>query len=256
MLGKLIKHELKSIGRILLPFYLILVALTSLTKLVSYIDIFDGILNFIPVTVNMAYIISLIATLATIFFIIITRFYKNLLSDEGYLMFTLPVKASSLIASKFITSLISTLVGIAAISVSLIIAYYDYVIKFVNSMLDLISTEFGHLGNLLIAELIINLFVGIIYYILLVYLSMAIGQQFCKHKILASIVAFLINYYAIQIILLIGAFIVWFFFSDIVTNAIYVPKLILPAVIICNILLSVVFFAGTNIILSKKLNLE
>lgn len=40
------------------------------------------------------------------FILIVTRFDRNLLGDEGYLMFTLPAKTSTLITAKLLTAIL------------------------------------------------------------------------------------------------------------------------------------------------------
>jgi hypothetical protein len=51
--------------------------------------------------------------------VLIQRFYKNLLGDEGYLMFTLPVQSWSHILSKLAVSMLWTVVsgGVALCSI-------------------------------------------------------------------------------------------------------------------------------------------
>lgn len=48
----------------------------------------------------------------------IVRFYKNLVTDEGYLTFTLPVSSKQIIASKLISSLVMDILMAFAVLVS------------------------------------------------------------------------------------------------------------------------------------------
>ena len=69
-------------------------------------------------SVPMLFLILLVAVFVTSFIMMIIRFYKNLLTSEGYLMFTLPVSVSKLIWSKLIVIVIwmilSVIVGVIA----------------------------------------------------------------------------------------------------------------------------------------------
>ena len=69
---------------------------------------------FIPAMLYVALCIAVVV-LAIVF--IIQRFYNGLLKDEGYLMFTLPVKTWQLIKAKGLTALIVTVIsGVIGIS--------------------------------------------------------------------------------------------------------------------------------------------
>lgn len=261
MLNKLLKHEFKATARLLLPLYLVLIVLTLLGKLVLYLDVFEGVLNIIPATITFAYVIAIIATVALTFIITIQRFYKNLMTDEGYLMFTLPVKAPALINSKLIVSLIWSVINIAAVIVSIIIIVSGTVplsdiLKSINGIFTGITEQFGSLNYLLIIEFIIMILIGIVFTILLIYLSLAIGQLFNTHKIIGSIAAYIGINFVIQIVTTIGTIFIGFLFNDSIFNTSSVPKLVFPIFILYYLVLAVIFYIATNIIFSKKLNLE
>ncbi|MEG1001036.1 MAG: ABC transporter permease, partial [Cellulosilyticaceae bacterium] len=105
MLGKLIKYEFKATGRTFLPLYgaILIVALVQRFFGRSSQELFEE-LNRIGDFATIA-LVALFMALGVITLVVtIQRFQKSLLSDEGYLMFTLPVKTRSLIASKMIVA--------------------------------------------------------------------------------------------------------------------------------------------------------
>ena len=59
------------------------------------------------------------------FVLMIYRFYKNLMTDEGYLMFTLPVTTGQLIWSKMIVSAVWLLATAAMDVLSMFISVFD-----------------------------------------------------------------------------------------------------------------------------------
>ena len=63
----------------------------------------------------LVYVAILIALFVIALIFIIQRFYLGLLGDEGYLMFTLPVRPWQLIASKAICALVASTVSILSL---------------------------------------------------------------------------------------------------------------------------------------------
>ncbi len=51
---------------------------------------------------SFVFSLALIAAVVTTIVLMILRFYRNLMTDEGYLMFTLPVSTTELICSQLI----------------------------------------------------------------------------------------------------------------------------------------------------------
>lgn len=117
MLGKLLKYELKSTAKFFVPMYFAILVITTLNSIFIRKNVFveaQGIINMVIGGLFIA-----ITTLTIV--IIVKRFKKNLLGDEGYLMFTLPVKSSSLILSKYISALIWVLLTMIVSSMAIII---------------------------------------------------------------------------------------------------------------------------------------
>ncbi len=133
MFRKLFKYDFQSIRRIGLPLLLgilgagvlgLLVAFLSSTLLpkeIAYENFFVVFLSIITSSVIslVAFVIPLGA--AAIHVIVFVNFYRSLITDEGYLTFTLPVRAADIIRSKFwnamlwsALSLVATVLAFAA----------------------------------------------------------------------------------------------------------------------------------------------
>jgi hypothetical protein len=116
MLTRLIWYEFKALMRFLPAFYLgiqVLAVAAALNTLAG-----PGIITRITETLwNLMYAGVFIASFA----IIILRFRDNLLKDEGYLMFTLPVPPWKLIASKAAAAFCCMLLSGIALALSLFI---------------------------------------------------------------------------------------------------------------------------------------
>ena len=89
MLGKLIKYEFKGTARLYLPFFALLVLLTVVNRLSLQFGLGNSEFLEIPAVISMMlYIVAVVAVFVIAMVATIQRFYKNFMTDEGYLMFT------------------------------------------------------------------------------------------------------------------------------------------------------------------------
>ncbi|OOM06654.1 ABC transporter permease [Clostridium saccharobutylicum] len=267
MLGKLMKYEIKATGRTLIPLYIALLAFALINK----IFIGAGLANEIRNLGSIAFVLSILAygfTMAAVFivtfFVIIQRFYKNLLGDEGYLMNTLPVSTASNITSKIsIATFWNIISGIVAI-ISIIIIAFDAnaFAKFFNYFFNSISQSFSEIGvelYIIIIEIIISILVQLIKSVTMIYASMSIGHLFNKHRILSSFGAFIaLNIISATISSVIG---ITFSHSNIISllnnvESSWPVHVFLLGTIIFNLIFFAAYFAITHYILKNKLNLE
>ena len=152
MLRKLLKHEFRATGRIMLPMYLVLLATAVGSNLSGrwMIDSRFSAVSILGVLIVTAFGFAIFGVLLMSFVLMIQRFYKNLLQDEGYLMFTLPVSVHQHIWSKLIVSAVWFITTVlAVIGASLIVAYQG---GFLREMLDFLRYFFQGLQKLKITE--------------------------------------------------------------------------------------------------------
>lgn len=256
MLGKLIKHEFKATARLLLPIYLVLTALALICRLVSSLDVFKGILSLIPGTIKIAYIISIFASLVITAVLAVIRFYKNLITDEGYLMFTLPVKVSGIINSKLLVAVIWMLINIALVILTCLFTFPVKVDEIINEILRSAEADFGSQNNLLIAEFIIVILISLVDALLLFYASIAVGQLSNGHKIAFSAAAYIGMYTVYQFIAIIILLIIALINKDIIYNITALSQIIFPFCIFFYLALGAALYTVTNYIFSKRLNIE
>ncbi|TAH75129.1 MAG: hypothetical protein EWM47_00185 [Anaerolineaceae bacterium] len=261
MLGKLIKHEINATGRIFLPLYLIIILLSLVNRVLTNVDIFNGPLNTIRVFMIAAYALSIIATLVVTFVIMILRFYKNLMSDEGYLMFTLPVKSSQLINAKLVVSTLWNIISIIIVGASLLMIFgtsnnLQMLREFIDFGLMSLKANFGNKYVLLIVEFIFMMLVSLIQQIMLIYVSIAVGHLFNGHKVLGSFASYIgistIMQLIITLVLVVWAFMAGSSFEELEA----IPQLVFPFSIIIASVFNVLFYLVTNYIFKRKLNLE
>ncbi|MCC3866698.1 ABC transporter permease [Terrisporobacter mayombei] len=270
MLGKLMKYEFKACGRIFFPLYLgilILAAINGVNLGVNFKnEAVDG-LPMDPSAYNTQGILSLILVALFVALFVITivltiqRFKKNLLDEEGYLMFTLPVKSSSLILSKLLVALIYAIISAIVASLSYIIM--GSIGGDIN-ILELFKV-FTHSGFLAegiqsIVYMILGILINYSIFVLIIYLSLSVGQlpQLSKHRVAAGVVLFFIinliitNIYNFVTNNLLGSVAGLEITSNfIVSNFKYIALDLIIGLAIVTVL-----FLLTNWILNKKLNLE
>ncbi|MEG6614315.1 hypothetical protein V6C42_15845 [Pseudoclostridium thermosuccinogenes] len=261
MLRKLMKHELKATARILVPLCLVLLFISVVNRFMYKVGPKEGIFMFINGFMFVFQIFLIFAVLASTIIFMITRFYKNLLSDEGYLMFTLPVKSHHLITSKLTVAVMWTITSIIVLLSSLLIAFATP--ESVNNFINGFKSNFAELviafdGNwtLLWIELISLILLSIVANILMVYVSIAVGQLFTKHKIIGSFVSYVIFYNAIQFLLLILLAIFSYTYSGSIDFTHALPRGIFPISISVLLVESIAFYVITNYMLKRKLNLD
>jgi len=268
MLGKLLKYEIKATARWFLPIYIVILLFAFINRLINpfqkvgdaYTVTVEGLsfLNFMRGISIFVYFALIVAVIAMTFIIIIQRFYKNLLGDEGYLMFTLPVKTWQHIISKLLTSVMWIILSaIIIVSSILILLNID---NLFSELGRLISTARDIMGDTLLVLIPILALTSSAYFIITVYNALSIGHLFTKHRILASFAAYIAIYLVGQIVFTIFAFVT--------ANKILVPlaqstaivppqvTTLIVSVTIIYALLGIVHFTVANLILNNKLNLE
>ena len=194
MLVKLIGYETKAFGRIMLPLYAAMLVFALLTGLGLQFLPADVLSGLPGILIFMIYGTLMMAIIIMTCVLSVTRFYKNLLGLEGYLMFSLPTDTATLIASKVLSvllwSMLSTIVAFLAIAISVVAAGG---IEVFQGIIDFFSYPeiVEHLPS---AALTTGLFMLMIIFgaaasIVRIYAGIAIGHQFNDHRILMSIVA-------------------------------------------------------------------
>lgn len=121
MLKKLYKYELYSLFRNLLPIYAAVLGFALLSRLTLLIKT-DNTLLQIPAGISTTvYAFSIIAVFVVGMVVVVMRFYKNLLSGEGYLTFTLPFTATQHIVCKLLCGVLVIVIDFIAVIASLLI---------------------------------------------------------------------------------------------------------------------------------------
>lgn len=204
MLGKLIKYEFKACGRIFFPLYLGILLFAAINGVHHSVNFKNEAVDGLPMNpsafntqgVLMLVLVALFVALFVITIILtIQRFKKNLLDEEGYLMFTLPVRSSSLILSKLLVALIYAIISAIVAALSFIImgsiGVDINVLEFFKAF-----THSGFLteGIEFITYMVVGFLISYSIFVLTIYLSLSVGQlpQLSKHRVAAGVIVFFI----------------------------------------------------------------
>jgi hypothetical protein len=277
MLGKLLKYELKAMGRIILPLYLVLILAAGLfavnIKLNDKTQALSGFMNIISIITTILFVACIFVVVIVMFFLVVQRFYKNLLGQEGYLMFTLPVTTPQLIWSKLLVAIVWTLAtGVILFLVAWLTLYQGTINtefwKELASSLDLFPYLFSSVPKSQWAtEVILGVAfaaLSVISSFLMFYAAIAVGHSFSNHKVLLSVVFYIVFSVGRQILT---------FFANIYSAVTWINTESLNSVdpgvfamnttrtyTIGNLILSlaaaVLFYLLTRYFLKKKLNLQ
>lgn len=202
MLTKLISHEWKDTFKV--PALLLIITVLLSAASLVYFSVADQAsagtdLNVRNFVLYIAYILILsgLSMILTIYFAI--RFYKNLYTDEGYLMHTLPVKPWMLIVSKLTIGTIwfylIDLLLVGAITLITLIALPTMAYFSPEDLLEL-RTMFQSYHTIFTVPSILFLAIPVmiissVFSLLTIYASISLGQLFSIHKVLASILCYL-----------------------------------------------------------------
>lgn len=276
MLKKLLKYEIRATARLFLPIFGAIIVLAILNNIFFNVR---NIPDFAAVLTMMVYVILIIALFVLVFVVMIQRFYKNLLSDEGYLMFTLPVKTWQLITSKLIVSIMWLAICSAVTIFSVfVVAFSSEMIESIPMLLhefsEFLARYVGISEVTLFFEFVLSMLVGTIGSVLMIYAAISIGHLVHKHRVLTAFGA----YIGLSIVEQIITNIYFTFVSRIYDSTIlyggYEPyqygfgaydfarelvgtmHMVMIPTLIITMVFSVAYFLLTNYILSHRLNLE
>ena len=270
MLGKLLKHEFRATGRNMLP----LIAAELLVSVLAGLSVRGlgrmqsmSFLHTMYVLTLMVFGLGLFAIAVVAFVLMIQRFYKSLLRDEGYLSMTLPVTVDAHIWAKLLTSFVwfaaVGLLSLAAIFVVMRIGTDMSWTPFYGMEWDESVFNFERIGGgsiaLYILEAVILAFLYAAATCLQCYAAMAVGCSASDHKLLLSFVAYFLMGMALSVVTNGLAFTI---LPRLDMNALYTnvsPVGAIHAVMGVNILiaaaLSALYYFVTRYFLKNRLNL-
>lgn len=258
MLRKLMKYEFMATGRIFLPLFAALIVISTI----------NGLLTNLPfqapqIIVGVVSVVLMVGIMVLSFVITLQRFRSNLLSSEGYLMMTLPVKTDSLILSKLFTAAIWSVASLIVVAISIMIMMMSSV-----NLSDLISSlrnAFEGANLLLFAvysvEAIVIVSLSLFAWILMLYTCMSLSMLVNKRRGLLTFGAYIVISIVLQIIFAVVVAVLIALDAKDLLSFIMFPNsfgihIILLIIITAGLALCSAFYFITRYMLKRKLNLQ
>lgn len=281
MLKKLLKHEFRATARIFAPVFgatLILSGISLIVVLLGGILVLPGgtglgspIFGLFSGILLLLTILALFALMVCAMLVTLQRFYKNLLGDEGYLMFSLPVTPAQHIAAKLIVGTIwsaAALVLVLSILTALVCSVPGAAGHglTLSTLFAAFRQETGLSFGVFLAVFFGIFVAGMINSYLLAFLSMAIGSRRQESRLFSSIAAYVVLSAALTALSVLCVFV----FAALTASLGVLQTLVdhissLPpfnvvciamGVSSCILLIgSAIYFSATRAILTKRLNL-
>ena len=274
MLRKLMKHEFRATGRIMLPLFLILLvtAVGANFSVRGMLDTGSRFLNVLGALLVMAFVIAIMGVCVMSMVVMVQRFYKNLLQDEGYVMMTLPVSVHQHIWSKLIVSAVWFALTLVVVCLACLIMAFDVELvqqiaagfrELFQEIYRNLSTYYAINGTAIVAEFLVLCFVGCCAMCLQFYAALAIGHSFPNHKMAWSVLSFFAIQFIMQFLGGMGIMLLdesWFHhlllgWTDNI-SAMAATHLGMIAMILGEVVVGAIFYVLTTWFLKKRLNLE
>ena len=276
MLRKLYKYDLKSVSLLLVILHAVLLVYTVIGRIGIFIaeraqafvspeaSRLWGIAGAFYIVGFILFILAIV--IATVVYLAV-RIQKNLISDEGYLTHTLPVKPTQILWSKVFVIWTWSVIDFICVMISVftLITYKDTLPEILKGASTFFGTLFGSFGFTNWLEEVITLLAGLSqyfgFYPLLLLFAMCLGNLFKSHKIMGT----LLSFFGLNIVLSFLSTMITFiipglspFMQANLTQdnlSVYSGRLMIFT-LVWNILFSAIFFVGSRYILTKKLNLD
>lgn len=259
MLRKLLKYDFRANLKIFLFIWPAIILFALLERTMLYLDSDSRAVTVLISLTTTLYGLAIFAACLFALVVSITRFYSGLLKDEGYLMFTLPVRPWQLVLSKFLTAFVT-----CAITIGLSVLSFSLISKDpIGTLRNLFYSDssFMTTGNLILG--IVMLAFALASELLKIYLACSVGHLARSKRVLFSV----LFYYGLNVLIeLLAVSVVMIGISAPISDSIehflesFTPAGCIAVVFgFLTVLLAVIgciYFFITERILRKHLNLE
>lgn len=211
MIGKLIKYEFKHTSKTMFTTWIVLAVATLMGSLALYrLDQGNLSDSTFSITMNgiilVLYVVALIGIYCVDFIYLCYHYHKTMYSSQGYLTHTLPLSPAATFSVKILALFVWMLASSVLLAASVLILldvgsggeFFSAFSTFMwDEFIQSVNELFGISAPFLIFIFIANAFLGILWRILWVTASMAIGQLFQSGRtgfsILAGFCIYMVN---------------------------------------------------------------
>lgn len=267
-MGKLMKYDLRAAMKLFLPLWLgtLVLALVNSFSLDNTLERLNSRLMYVLRNLALtAYVLAMVAIVVVTLVFIVMRFYQSTAKDEAYLTFTLPVSVDAVVGGKALSGLIIFFGSVVVCLLSLLLLSSQSLFPNLRNGLTALFESYSAADVVSVALLLLLLIVTAgLCSILRIYFSMALGQLAQKHKIGASVLAYvgiglvinvLVSWIAVPVLFGVGDnSMADALFRNL--NSLQIGRTILGGMCLYNLVFCVIFYIPTRCLLKYQLNLE
>ena len=263
MLGKLFKYDLKAVIAYYLMIWGAVLGTAALLRISVSLSDFSSpfqdqmLIGMGTVGSMLLYGAACCACVILALFLTAMRFYKNLMGNEGYLSFTLPVTVNAHLVSKLLSAVFYLVLTYGVLLLSGVI---------ISAGTGLWDSPFGSVLEWIVETVIFyNPLVTLLYVlktaaflletVLVIYFSVCVGQLASKHRVLGAIGIYLAVNAAVGIFTILGSAVLVRLLSGREGTALYYG-VTYGTELLFYLLLCVGCYAGSYGLLRRRLNLE
>ena len=257
MLIKLLKYDLKYMIKNMSTFYILSIFFALTTRIIFSLQqsVMLRIVSQISVGCMFAMFASVLINTIMRSWI---RFRDSIYKDEAYLTHTLPVTKNDIYNSKFIQTLIFSIISFIIILFSLFIAYYtkDRWLLLKN-MIDNITTGLNFNTTIFVINTFVIIFLEIFNAIQCGFLGIILGYKKNNYKVSFAVIFGFIFYILSQSMVLLSVFIVGLFDSSVMNlfkSNILLDTNSFKLLMFLSIILYLLIIGLVNIVCKKQLN--
>lgn len=199
MVGKLMKHELRALFRVILVFGCAVLAVSGVAALLVWLDsesVFGWLLFMFGIT--MTSVLLLVGLIWSI-----RQFYASLFTGEGYMTFSLPVTPMQLLWAKLFSALIASFFCsvIAAISWLMLFSaispeIIEEIVMVFGELFEVVRVAISS-EPIIVVELLLLVIVMIPTTTLFIYSVICVGQLFTNHRKTITFVIGIVSLYIV-----------------------------------------------------------
>lgn len=263
MLGKLLKHDLKWVYKLIIIFYILALIFAIIGRGLISIEnsIVFNILGKISIGISISMAVSSIINCLMRAWV---RFVRNLYKDEAYLTHTLPVNKKTIYLSKVLTTIITVFTTVAVILLCLLICYGTKSnIESLKNILELAANTYNTTVINLILIISILMFIELFFIVLIGYVGIILGHKFNNNRMVKSVIIGFAFYMLVQVITLAIIYVIGLINPDVMNlvnttenvDVNTIKILLYIAILIYSIYSVIFYFIGRNQ-LEKGVNVE
>lgn len=189
MVGRLMKHELYALFRVLVFLYAAVILFAVLLRIsIPAGEVYSNEQASVVLIFSLFYVYAIFAAILAATIMGISRFFKTIFTREGYLTLSFPVTPSQLIWAKLLSALIASYTSVIVCVLSAFIFFAgwneDLYLEIGNAISQLLSGFGAYLSSdpLLILESVLTCIALIPMSMLYFYLIASVGQLFTKNR--------------------------------------------------------------------------